>query len=64
MGPSMAKQNIDKSFYEELFGGELDVMENPDRCGKTKVRIHKDRVNNVIEKAAKRSSWLEIWRIY
>ena len=38
----MEKQNLNNSMCEELFGGELDVVEVPDDCEKSQARQHRN----------------------
>ena len=44
------KQNLSSSMCEELFGGELDVVEVPDDCNKSQARQHRNWLHQLNER--------------
>lgn len=49
----MANEHLDESFYEELFGEELNVTEERDRSFRTDETINKDKIKDFMEKGTK-----------
>ena len=46
----MEKQNLNTSMCEELFEGELDVVEVPDDCEKSQARRHRNWLHQLNER--------------
>ena len=51
VGLNMENENLNKSFCEDLFGGELDVVEMPDSidCEKSQARQHRNWLHRLTE---------------